>query len=163
PTLWWLITAPFRWLGRNRRRIWGLVSVLLVLIAGPPLWWSFQLAGLPDIGEPFDFLAFRSLTIPDDRNAFVLYRPAAARLKPVNQSGPSKDKSVDFRARWSKADPEVRRWAEENHEVLTLYRQGAERPDALDSSVASNPGESVTLNQDLDSFQRLALLEASRL
>ena len=38
--------------------------------------------GLPDIGDPFDVEAFRSITIPDDRNAFVLYRQAADRLRP---------------------------------------------------------------------------------
>ena len=60
--------------------------VLLAMIAAPPLWWSMQLLGLPDIGDPFDVAAFRAFTIPDDRNAFVLYRQAADRLKPWDAS-----------------------------------------------------------------------------
>ena len=40
-----------------------------------------QLIGLPDVGDPFDVAAFRAFTIPDDRNAFVLYRRAATLLK----------------------------------------------------------------------------------
>ena len=34
-----LIAAPFRWIGRSRRRIWGAVLATLVAIAVPPLWW----------------------------------------------------------------------------------------------------------------------------
>src|SRR6516162_2562215 len=114
PTLWWLSTAPFLWFAKSRRRVWGVVSVLLVMIAGPPLGWAVQLFGLPDIGEPFDVQAFRSLTIPDDRNAFVPYRQAAALLKPLEPSETPKDRRAAFLAGWSKAPPEVRRWVEGN-------------------------------------------------
>ena len=62
-------------------------AVLLAMMIAPPLWWSIQLMGLPDIGEPFDVAAFRAIRIPDDRNAFVLYRQAAALLKPLKSSG----------------------------------------------------------------------------
>src|SRR5262249_30539745 len=113
-------------------------------------------------GEPFDLQAFRSLTIPDDRNAFVLYHQAAALLKPLKPSDPSQDRRVNVLVRWSKAAPEVRRWVEENREALALYRQGAERPDALDPSIASNPVEYVRTDSSLYSFHRMALLEASR-
>ena len=54
----------------------------LAVVGGPAL-------GLPDIGDPFDVEAFQGETIPDDRNAFVLYRQAAAlfrRLKPSDTS-----------------------------------------------------------------------------
>jgi hypothetical protein len=140
-----------------------VVLVLLALMAGPPLWWSIQLVGLPDIGEPFDGAAFRALTIPADRNAFVLYGQAAARLEPLEQSATSKDKPIDLLVRWSKALPEVRRWVEANREALDLYRQGAERPDALDPSLASDSETARKLDWTLRSSQRLALLAASRL
>jgi hypothetical protein len=162
PTLWWLATAPFQWLGRSRRRIWGLVSMLLAMIAGPPLWWAIQLVGLPDIGEPFDVEAFHAATIPDDQNAFVLYRQAASRLKPLPQSDKSKAVRIDLLLGWSKAAPEVRRWVEQNREALALYRQASERPDGLDSPEASHPRRYWELRETLASFQQLALLEASR-
>ena len=162
PTLSWLIAAPFRWLGQSRRRIRGVFSVLLAMIAGPPLWWAVQLVGLPDIGEPFDVQAFRSFTIPDDRNAFVLYRQAAVLLKPLKPPDPSKNRRVDFLAGWSKAAPEVRRWVEENREAMALYRQGSERPDALDPSMASDPHAYAGMGSSLASFLPMALLEASR-
>src|SRR6185312_8835556 len=70
PTLMFL-TAPLRWLFRSRRRVLTASGVLLAMIAAPPVWWFVQLTGLPDIGTPFDVEAFRSLSIPEDRNAFV--------------------------------------------------------------------------------------------
>ena len=76
-----LIVAPFRWIGKSRRRLWCVVLVVLTIVAGPPLWWATQLWGLPDIGDPFDVAAFQIMTIPDDRNAFVLYRQAAGFFK----------------------------------------------------------------------------------
>ena len=52
------------------------------MIAAPVALVVDPTVGLPDIGDPFDVQAFRSFTIPEDRNAFVLYRQAADRLKP---------------------------------------------------------------------------------
>lgn len=156
------LAAPFRWFFRSRRRVLTATAVLLAMIATPPLWWSIQLMGLPDIGDPFDVAAYRSFTIPDDRNAFVLYREAAAKLKPLEALRQSKDDSLNPRDPWSKAGPLVRRWLEENREAMELFRRGTERPDAL------NPdGPSLyrlhALMSALYAFKDLALLEASRL
>ena len=102
------------------------------MIASTSLWWWTQLWGLPDIGEPFDVAAFRSFTIPDDRNAFVLYQKAGDRLKPWDPHRKVAGNRVDLKTSWSKAIPELRKWVEENREAMELYRQGTERPDALD-------------------------------
>ncbi len=160
-----LILAPFRWIGRSRRRIWCAVLVLLGMVAGPPLWWVTQLWGLPDIGEPFDIKAFQEMAIPDDRNAFVLYRQAADRFKAWDQSRQPKDsKNFTLYAPWSQADPKVRRWLDENRDALDLYRQGAERPDALDRVPVFQEGQidARDLSSNLYSLQILALLEGSR-
>ncbi len=162
PTVW-LIVAPVRWIGKSRRRIWCSILTLLVIIAAPPIWWATQLSGLPDIGDPFDVNAFREMTIPDDRNAFVLYRQAAAVLKLLRTPEGSEHRPINYSARWSEAKPEDRRWLEENRETLALYRQGAERPDALDTSTAPDRFEPGEMTESLRSFQSLALLEASRL
>ena len=132
------------------------------MLAVPPIWWSIQLVGLPDIGEPFDLAAFRSLAIPDDRNACVLYREAADRLKPLATSSQEQDDKIDPHVRWSQAHPAVRRWVEENLEAMDLYRRGTERPEALDPTSPSDAG-SYKLVRDLYQFKTLALLEASRL
>ena len=138
PTLRYL-AAPFRWFFRSRRRVLILAAALLAMLAVPPIWWSIQLVGLPDIGEPFDLAAFRSLAIPDDRNACVLYREAADRLKPLATSSQEQDDKIDPHVRWSQAHPAVRRWVEENREAMDLYRRGTERPDALDPTSPSMP------------------------
>ena len=66
-------------------------------------------------------------------------------------------------ARWSEADPAVRRWVEENREAMALYRQGTERPDAMEPALATNPDPPSRLIEGLRSLQALGLLEASRL
>jgi hypothetical protein len=158
-----LMTAPIRWIGRSRRRIWIAVLVLLAILASPLLWWATQLMTLPDIGDPFDVTAFKAMKIPDERNAFVIYREAEAVLKPWKPDARSQGNArIDMTARWSKADPLLRQWAEENRRALDLFRQGAERPDALDLV----PPTDATYWQHPLSLQYLhwlALLEASRL
>ena len=161
PTLRFL-AAPFRWFFRSRRRVLIAAAVLLAMIAAVPLWWSIQLVNLPDIGDPFDVAAFRSYTIPDDRNAFVLYSEAAGRLKELNLLPKSTGENADPQARWSKATPTVRRWVEANREAMELYRRGAERPDALPPAGPSYSRASE-LWSALQSLKDLALLEGSRL
>ena len=39
---------------------------------------------------------------------------------------------MDLNARWSQADPAVHRWVEENRAAMAIFRQGTERPDALE-------------------------------
>jgi hypothetical protein len=155
------VFAPFRWLFRNRWRVLTAAAVLLAMIAAPVVWWFIQLLGLPDIGDPFDVEAFRSLLISEDRNAFVLYRQAVQRLVRFGQ--PMREHWINLSARWSKADPRVRRWVEANHEAMELYRRGTERPDAFDPQQVSDPNDSVKTRFSLESLEDLALLEASRL
>ncbi|MDR3623173.1 MAG: hypothetical protein P4L85_27720 [Paludisphaera borealis] len=161
PTFW-LMTAPFRWFLRSKWRVFGAVVAVLAMAAAPPLWWATQLVGLPDVGDPFDVEAFQTETIPDDQNAFVLYRRAEGLFK-LRKSSPDTSTKVllDPLSRWSTTVPENRRWAEVNRDVLALYRRGADRPDALDSSLMTSGG-----GPELDAFrafQLLAFLEASRL
>jgi hypothetical protein len=163
PTLRYL-AAPFRWFFRSRRRVWTAAAVLLAMIAAPPLWWSLQLVGLPDIGDPFDVKAFRSFTIPDDRNAFLLYGQAADRLKLLDTSNTSPDEKIDPNAPWSQAHAAIRHWAEENRKAMALYRRGTERPDVLGLSGRSGGDpETHKVRSALYLFHKLVLLEASRL
>jgi hypothetical protein len=152
----------FRWIGKSRRRIWCLVMVLVAIVAGPPLWWATQLVRLPDVGDPFDVAAFRAYTIPDERNAFVLYRQAATLIKPNAGFPKTWTTRVDMLARWPMAVPELRQWAEENREALAVYRQGTERPDALEMTIGFDR-ESFKTFQALSLFRPMILLEASRL
>jgi hypothetical protein len=151
-------TAPIRWAVRTPRRRRTLAAVLLAMFAAPIVWWPIQLMGLPDIGDPADLDAFRFTTIPDSRNAYVLYAQAVERLKPLPRhygafSGPP----YQF-IPWPQVAPTLRRWLEENGPAMALYREGSNRPDAIPE--ASSAGIHVGT---LGELHGLALLEASRL
>jgi hypothetical protein len=117
-------------------------------------WWTTTLMGLPDIGDPFDVAAFER-PIPNDTNAFVLYKQAAAILpkSPPNPTGV-----------WKTATLAEREWLDQSREALEVWLKGTERPDALEI----NPGVR-TLDTRLDAsmslrmFAKLGLLEGSRL
>jgi hypothetical protein len=156
-----LIAKPFRWFFSSRRRVLGLVAVVLLMIVVPPIWWAIQLLGLPDIGEPFDVEAFRATSIPDDRNAFLIYRRAAQVLKPPPEEKSNVGQAKKPASRWSAAGTEVQQWVLASREALSLYRQAAEKPDAFEPSLDLSGRLSRTL--PLARLQRLALLEASRL
>lgn len=185
PTLY-ALTGPFRRLFGSRRGMLILLAILLAAAAVPAAWWSLQLAGLPDVGEPFDVKAFRAETIPDGRNAFVLYRRAAALYQPIKPPTPTEEldgaeapvatvvsvrstlisvngvvipsHTLDFP--WSEVSPETRAWVEANREALEVFREGSERPDAFDASDPTSRRRSE--RADVPLFLRLVLLEASR-
>jgi hypothetical protein len=157
--------APLRWVGRSRRRLWGTALLTLAIIASPPLWWATQLAGLPDIGDPFDVAAFRAFTIPDERNAYVLYARAAQRLKPWAPRRTPAGGQADWLVSWSKLVPEARLWADENREALAIYRRGSELPDALGAfpKFQGDHEDLWGMAVSFQYFETLALLEGSRL
>jgi hypothetical protein len=161
PTLRYL-GAPFRWLFRSRQRVLTAAAVLLAMIVAPPVWWATQLMGLPEIDEPVDVQAIRSFRIPDESNAFMFYRRAADRLKPLKSSRGQVPVAINQLGPWPKDNEEAGRWVEENREAMEIFRRGTERPDALDL-VPAYSGQSLTLILALRSFQMLARLEAERL
>src|SRR3954453_20926014 len=79
-----------------------LVACLALAATALALWWLRSLSGLPDIGDPFDVGAFRDFSIPDDQNAFTLFRRANERLGRV-PGGQAPAGPIP----WSKADPEL--------------------------------------------------------
>jgi hypothetical protein len=155
------MASPFRWFIKSRRRVWSVIAIALLMVAIAPVWWSLQLIGLPDIGDPFDVESFQATSIPDDRNAFVIYRRAAAVLKPLTSASRPAGQANKLDLRWSAAGAEARQWAQANREALDLCRQAAEKPDAFEPPLFS-PGQ-LSLTVSLAPLQRLALLEASRL
>jgi hypothetical protein len=118
-------------------------------------WWFTSLSGLPDIGDPFDLAAFDGAPIPDDQNAFVLYKQAVEKLV---------QEPADMTYSWSAAGPVEKGWLARNREALDLWRRGTERPGSLYVS----PRSMTLLTQlpvvnEIRAFARLARLEAGRL
>src|SRR5262249_1848883 len=132
PTLVWLATAPWKWLFGSRRRFLILVSLLGLGITGAGVWWATQLNGLPAIGDRFDVEAFEAHTIPDEQNAFPLYRQAVARLSPLH--GQTLDLSprgmnAKLMDPWSQTKPAYQSLVLDNREALDLFLAGTERPE----------------------------------
>ena len=115
--------------GRRRARqlVWvvAIVAVALFLTAaGVMLSRATRLFGLPDIGDPFDVAAFRvSNNLPDDQDAAVLIRKAAA-MASQRPALPAPLKQIDLTKGWSKIDPQLRGWLEENRDAARALSQG---------------------------------------
>ena len=169
PVVLAILMAPAVWLERARGR-WRLLLLLVYLVIGAAvlgaLYWEAQLRGLPDIGDPFDPRAADRETVPDEENAFVLYREAVAALQPQGEPAPVSPQQSAGPIDWETADDAWRRWLAENREALELWRRGAERPDAM--PIIDDPGSGGTI-PDYDTINRLwelsalGRLEASRL
>jgi hypothetical protein len=146
------------------RRTRQLARLLLVLTIGLLItaavlegWRGVSLIGLPDVGDPFDVVAFRAFRVREDQDAILLLRQAHEKLTPmpglpgvVLQAGPV--------AGWSKAAPELRDWVMANRGALEMFRNAADRPD-VNAGFGRDRHENYL---NLGKFIWLALLEASR-
>ncbi len=143
---------------RRIRRLTLALALAAVALAGSTAfvtWWNTTLVGLPDVGDPFDVKAFER-PIPDETNAFVLYKQASA----IVPKGPESPKNYD----WKTADPEQRAWFERSQEALAIWRKGTERTDAsFVNPATANFDTKLDVAQNLRSFGSLALLQGSRL
>src|SRR5262249_40538761 len=80
-------------------------------------------------GNLFEMAAARPIAgMDDDRNAFVLYRRAAERVRELSRGEDESFSKADLR--WSWADAALRRWVADNGEAISLLRAGSERPEA---------------------------------
>ena len=151
-------------LRRIVRNPWFLIPVIflsLLLIAGFGFRMS-RIAGLPDIGDPFDVEVFTAFEVSDEENAFAAYRIAVDKLEPVTGSVQGMI-DVSGSVRWSTADEEFLQWWKVNRPGLDLWREGTARAhgmylpfDQLHVSVL------LPVTQELKRFVQLALLEAKR-
>jgi hypothetical protein len=165
-----VLLIPLRAVERARgwRRL-GLLALygLIALLVGALLWRQSQLRGLPDAGAPFDVAAFRNAArVPDDRNAFVLYRRAAKRFRDMNRAEVEAFNNANLR--WSRADATLRAWVAEHAEAIALLREGSERPGAYIDVPEHLTGLPASTEKQ-ESLRRLswigdaALFEAGRL
>ena len=99
------------WAARRIRQLSRVVLALAFVLAcgavGVMIWRSVSLAGLPDIGDPFDVAAEEAIAIPEDRDAFAYFRRAEERFLRMPQLERSARLAGPVGA-WSKADPELR-------------------------------------------------------
>lgn len=126
---------------RGRRRLLILAAYgLIAAVAGVLGWRECQLAGVPDIGDPFDVAAARAAApeLPPDRDSFVTYREAARLYRDL---GPGEQASFTKASHhWALADDTMRRWVADNRRAIDRLMEGSHRagttpiwPDSADA------------------------------
>jgi len=137
--------------------------ILLVLLTAPFVYRSSQLAGLPDIGDPFDVEAFGTVEISDEENAFVEYIDATPLLV-LTAIEPHTALEKVQAAGWSAADEDIRTLLDDNRAAMILWREGTQKPDALYHQPHTIRFDTlIPVTQGLRNFARLASLEGLRL
>jgi hypothetical protein len=134
------------------KRLRQLLRATLVLAmcaglsaAAVTIWWLTSLDRLPDIGDPFDVVAFRAFSVPDDQNAFTYLQRAEESLTPSPGS---------LALTWSGADAEARKWVKANRHAIQLFQLGAAQSDG------ANPAGESAVSGQRSAF--LVLLEGQR-
>lgn len=158
---------------RSHWRAWiWLLLLLFGLLLAPVFYFQAQVAAIPDIGEPFDVQAYQSHVVPDEENAFTLYREAAQQLVPLERAFPNDEprqnaafESIEaaLKQGWGAASADLRGWLELNRGALEIWRQGTERADAIEVPLRDVQYDSfLDATQATREFTRLAMLEAAR-
>ena len=136
-----------RWAARRARQfsiaILILTGIMVVGACGVMFRRATCLLGLPDVGDPFDVAAFRTFRVPEDQDAFALFRQAAGKLRPVPDL-PMAVRQGGMTVAWSQADPGLRESLEANREALALFRQAALRLDGMAASPGNELRSSLT-------------------
>jgi hypothetical protein len=154
-----------RWAIRRARQLAMVVLILTTVMAlgacGVMLRRATCLIELPDVGDPFDFAAFRSFKVPADQDAFANFRQAASKLRPMPPL-PTALRRAGPTVSWAQADEDLRGWVTGNQEALQLFCRGAERADG-NAAPLENPLVNTITDLNLGQLACLAYLNASRL
>ena len=104
-----------RWAARRARQfsiaVLILTGIVVVGACGVMLRRATCLIGLPDVGDPFDVAALRTFRVPEDQDAFALFRQAAGKLRPVPDLPMAVRQGGGLIVAWSQANPQASRVA----------------------------------------------------
>jgi hypothetical protein len=133
----------------------------------------YYLAGVPDIGDPFDveaFIAAVDIEIPDSENAFVEYREAARRFIPVyNYLDYSRHQLFEDRLygcepiERAEVPQGYKKWLARHEQQLQIWRRGTAKPDAREIRLTEQDSTSRYIRGDLLGFGTLAIVNGLRL
>ena len=141
----------------NQRRISrvGALGLLVAIVVGCQDGNKTQdIESLPDIGDPFDVKEFTSLEVPDEENAYVMYRQAAAKYEEAGPVWPESLHEIGEHLDLSSTSVELRSYFGKQREALKLWRQGADRADALPIKLSQRTGT----NQDFETTAAIRYL-----
>jgi hypothetical protein len=151
---------------RGRRRFALLVLyTLTIAVFGSYTWRISRIMSVPDVGYPFDMKEFLAFELPPERNAYVLYKRAYAKL---HQPFPSEIKLGNLvRGGWKSIalSNEQSELLEANRGALELWRSATECSDAMANSPRELASTGPTPKAESLSFpfRALANMEISRL
>lgn len=147
---------------RRGRQLFGLALGLVILgLLASGVIRTVRLWGVPGAPEPFDVAAFEATSVPDEQNAFVLFRKARQELGDPSGTWPLYGSRTAGRE-WIDSESAVRDWVAMSRPALEVWRSGTDRPDARVARSAAG-WSSEGLDPNLPNWLRLALMEANRL
>jgi hypothetical protein len=161
---WW---NPLHW----PAAIWVFL-IVLGLMTSPFVIRAFMLAGIPDMPEPFDEVAYSTWDVPASDDAFTYYREAAALhqeiIVQIHSAGQKdvrepEDPLALLKQGWTNATEPTKQWLDLHQESMAVWRRGTEKERGL-NLLPSKLSYTTILNviQDQRMFVRLAMLQESR-
>jgi hypothetical protein len=162
---WW---NPLHW----PAGIWVLL-IALGLMTTPFVIRAIILAGIPEMPEPFDEIAYSTWEVPAIDDAFTYYREAAAlhqklvadlKAQGITDIREPEDSLLILQEGWSEATDSTKKWLELHQESLAAWRRGTEKDQGLNVLPSKLTIDSIwNVVQEQRKFVRLAILEESRL
>ncbi len=161
---WW---NPLHW----PAAIWVFL-IVLGLMTSPFVIRAFMLAGIPDMPERFDEVAYSTWDVPAADDAFTYYREAAALHQQIvtelrsggrTEVREPEDSLAVLKQGWTEATEPTKQWLDLHQESLAVWRRGTEKDRGL-NLLPSKLSYTTILNliQDQRTFARLAMLQESR-
>jgi hypothetical protein len=153
---WW---NPLHW----PAAIWVFL-IVLGLMTSPFVIRAFMLAGIPDMPEPFDEVAYSTWDVPAADDAFTYYREAAALHQQIvtelrsggrTEVREPEDSLAVLKQGWTEATEPSKQWLDLHQESLAVWRRGTEKDRGL-NLLPSKLSYTTILNliQDQRTYQR---------
>lgn len=154
---------------RTRRfRIWLVLAsaILLLVLSAPFAYRGWVLSQVPDIELPYDTRPILNLVVPDEENAWLEFRKAAALVVRMDQSvWEAYETAID---KYSEPVPQVALdWAAKNRVALDVWKKGTEKSDAqylrAEQYQLNSHGQDVRETTEIREIHRAAVIVTMRL
>lgn len=124
---------------------------------------SERLAGVPDVGPPFDVQLYGMVSVNDSDNAYPIYKEATDMLIDMSEDGVENLDEVREQG-WQVSSDDLKKWLADNQPALEIWQRGTKRPDYLKQQPNTYTINTLLpVTQSLRSLSRLAVLDGQRL
>lgn len=140
-----------------------MVVLIILLVLGVAALRSYNMWGLDDAPEPFDIAAFQAERIPDDQNAYAIFKRAYEMLDKKPPSFTNLQMKMR-EAEWVDINAEARDWIDRNLPALEVWRTGTDLPFLQSPKGLLDFSEDPAVSWNSRTlWSQMALLQASRL